>query len=577
MCHGLTIALLRFMFIPLLRFFCFDDPPVSKCSGGPENALSSLGMIRPATPHSPSADALERSVDSIYGERMESPYVLLLLLVFRSSVDALAVWVFGLSCLRKRIEWRFLAIRVVGAGIVVGLVRFGVPNIGVSSTLMMLSFIVFLATRSPYHVFGAAAAAMIGNATMALLDLGVTFVFFDTLRRFTYGRGLFHAVMISWYLPGALLVFSGAIAAWRSSQAIKLDSDFSVFATPRASIATAQLITVVLVTMAATMLVPVIPSEIRRGAYVSAMVIPLVVIIALVGATRRRSKAMHSALDLFDLVVIAAVIHVFVGLSQGSASPLKVLYVPYVVTNALKKRSRYGVASVILVGMSLLFHHRPGGIDAHAMSFEADLVLTGVLVFVVFMVRSITGHMSVIGRVREVVERTVQPASFVSADRSTAYSNESAGAAFGLAPVIRGSDGMPFFRNGGSLDDSFLRVESAADAVAECDVPIVQENREFLAPARIIRIDDMWDDTVGYLISFHEKSEQHVAHDACVRFALSNREIDVAALIARGLSNDEIADRLFISIPTVKTHVSRIFRKAGARNRAQLVSLLRNN
>jgi DNA-binding NarL/FixJ family response regulator len=52
---------------------------------------------------------------------------------------------------------------------------------------------------------------------------------------------------------------------------------------------------------------------------------------------------------------------------------------------------------------------------------------------------------------------------------------------------------------------------------------------------------------------------------------LTDREREVAALVARGLSNDEIAARLFMSPMTAKTHVSRAMTKLGARDRAQLV------
>jgi DNA-binding NarL/FixJ family response regulator len=52
---------------------------------------------------------------------------------------------------------------------------------------------------------------------------------------------------------------------------------------------------------------------------------------------------------------------------------------------------------------------------------------------------------------------------------------------------------------------------------------------------------------------------------------LTDRERQVLALIARGLSNDELAERLIVSPLTAKTHVSRILTKLHARDRAQLV------
>jgi DNA-binding NarL/FixJ family response regulator len=54
---------------------------------------------------------------------------------------------------------------------------------------------------------------------------------------------------------------------------------------------------------------------------------------------------------------------------------------------------------------------------------------------------------------------------------------------------------------------------------------------------------------------------------------LTEREREVMTLVAAGLSNDEIAGRLFVSPLTAKTHVSRIMTKLDARDRAQLVVL----
>jgi DNA-binding NarL/FixJ family response regulator len=54
---------------------------------------------------------------------------------------------------------------------------------------------------------------------------------------------------------------------------------------------------------------------------------------------------------------------------------------------------------------------------------------------------------------------------------------------------------------------------------------------------------------------------------------LTDREREVLSLVAQGLSNAELAQTLRVSLPTAKTHVSRILTKLGARDRTQLVIL----
>jgi DNA-binding NarL/FixJ family response regulator len=61
--------------------------------------------------------------------------------------------------------------------------------------------------------------------------------------------------------------------------------------------------------------------------------------------------------------------------------------------------------------------------------------------------------------------------------------------------------------------------------------------------------------------------------DTAVLNALTDRERQVLTLVGAGLSNDQIAQRLVISPLTAKTHVSRLFTKLDARDRAQLVVL----
>ena len=52
---------------------------------------------------------------------------------------------------------------------------------------------------------------------------------------------------------------------------------------------------------------------------------------------------------------------------------------------------------------------------------------------------------------------------------------------------------------------------------------------------------------------------------------LSPRQFDILRLIAEGLSNDEIAQRLFLSENTIKQHAADLYERLGARNRANCV------
>jgi LuxR family transcriptional regulator, maltose regulon positive regulatory protein len=55
----------------------------------------------------------------------------------------------------------------------------------------------------------------------------------------------------------------------------------------------------------------------------------------------------------------------------------------------------------------------------------------------------------------------------------------------------------------------------------------------------------------------------------------SERELEVLALIAAGETNRDIADKLFVSMSTVKTHINRLYHKLGARSRTQAVARAR--
>ena len=72
------------------------------------------------------------------------------------------------------------------------------------------------------------------------------------------------------------------------------------------------------------------------------------------------------------------------------------------------------------------------------------------------------------------------------------------------------------------------------------------------------------------IAEFASRPERRTATPSSLA-VLTEREREVLALIATGGSNDEIAQRLVISPATVRTHITRVLSKLGARDRAQLV------
>ncbi|MGB4778148.1 response regulator [Microbacterium sp.] len=68
-----------------------------------------------------------------------------------------------------------------------------------------------------------------------------------------------------------------------------------------------------------------------------------------------------------------------------------------------------------------------------------------------------------------------------------------------------------------------------------------------------------------------EGMPRHPATHPALLDGLTEREREVLRMVARGLSNQDIADHLVISIHTAKTHVNRVMTKLGAHDRAQLV------
>ncbi|GAA4314802.1 response regulator transcription factor [Mucilaginibacter gynuensis] len=72
-------------------------------------------------------------------------------------------------------------------------------------------------------------------------------------------------------------------------------------------------------------------------------------------------------------------------------------------------------------------------------------------------------------------------------------------------------------------------------------------------------------------IYINQNNDFVLNEDELSRLNLSKRELEVLQLMATGLSNDEIAERLFVSLNTIKTHSSKVFEKLDVKRRTQAV------
>ncbi len=87
---------------------------------------------------------------------------------------------------------------------------------------------------------------------------------------------------------------------------------------------------------------------------------------------------------------------------------------------------------------------------------------------------------------------------------------------------------------------------------------------------------------IGFLVSYLFKQPKAVSAESTTiatppidQFGISKREYEILELMAQGFSTAEISEKLFISINTVKTHVSKILMKLDAKRRTQAIQKAR--
>ena len=119
---------------------------------------------------------------------------------------------------------------------------------------------------------------------------------------------------------------------------------------------------------------------------------------------------------------------------------------------------------------------------------------------------------------------------------------------------------------GGTREELLAIVDAGADAV----VPENVEHDELLAAVAAVRRGERYLSTSLTALLFAAVRPEDAARPQPTD-VLTSRERSVLRLLADGHSNDEISEKLFISHSTVKTHLTHVYEKLGAKNRYDAV------
>ena len=102
------------------------------------------------------------------------------------------------------------------------------------------------------------------------------------------------------------------------------------------------------------------------------------------------------------------------------------------------------------------------------------------------------------------------------------------------------------------------------------------EDKTFQVFSTIVGADLSADASVRFLVYIQDFSEISRNKETLLKekYHLTKREVDIARCVGKGLTNDEIGEKLYISRYTVETHLKNIFDKTGVKHRSGLSGLL---
>lgn len=258
---------------------------------------------------------------------------------------------------------------------------------------------------------------------------------------------------------------------------------------------------------------------------------------------------------------------------------LSLLFVPYIVVNTVKPGFRHSTVAVVLSSVSVVVMAWIAPVPEDLASYYGiDIAVLTVFVFLMT-------HLLVNGFFLDSVRRSIVTATLdsfpeavfvIDTDMRIVSLNRTAANLAGSADVgvLTGIPVIDLIRE----KDTWTR---EMDRIATLHGPI-SINITLLLPGRspipfegsFSRVIDEFNDCTAFLLSGHPSCQSGAEPLIAEQFGLTARETDILCLVVKGYSNQMITENLFISLPTVKTHLSSIFRKLGVRSRHQLTQIV---
>ena len=116
-----------------------------------------------------------------------------------------------------------------------------------------------------------------------------------------------------------------------------------------------------------------------------------------------------------------------------------------------------------------------------------------------------------------------------------------------------------------------LKVEEQPILLPKERIILTESGEKFRIECSLVWKNDQINSTPNFMVTLSDLTgEQKLETTLQARFHLSRRELDVIYYLTRGLSEDELAEKLFISKLTVHTHIKNIYSKLGAKSRIEL-------